>query len=426
MRSRASRKCASSRMRFGKSVTNTHNMSQALQPAGQTAAVGKRPPTKLDVVRAHLESPAFLQQVQMAMPTGEDGKRLIRGAITAMQKNPKIGECLQTTIFTSLLTCAQLRLNLDGREAHLVPFWDGKAGPEGKGAMVCTLIPDYKGLVRLVLQSGNISNVHADLVCQNDTFEFDKGRILAHRINFRVPRGDVYAVYALATFKDGTEKAEVMSVDEVEKVRQGSKQKDGKPWQDHWGEQAKKTVFKRLTKWLPLSPEANEAIHIDNTRPAEASLPVEETDDDGPVELPKRESRAPRTTVTADAPPPPAPTPPAETPPQQQQPPPPPAAGQRATLPRRGRATNQQSPPPPPPPPTVDAQSTPVDESHRGRFMAWIGEHSITPEEIATSLSTYFGEDTAPVPHDRLSDDQVEFLLSNSEALTDLIKGSRV
>lgn len=411
-------------MRFGKSVTKTHNMSQALQPAGHTAAVGKRPPTTLDVVRAHLESPAFLNQVQMAMPTGEDGKRLVRGAITAMQKNPKIGECLQTTIFTSLLTCAQLRLNLDGREAHLVPFWDGKAGPQGNGALVCTLIPDYKGLVRLVLQSGNISNVHADLVCQNDTFEFDKGRILAHRINFRVPRGDVYAVYALATFKDGTEKAEVMSAEEVEKIRISSKQKDGKPWQDNWGEMAKKTVFKRLTKWLPLSPEATQAIDIDNTRPAEASLPSETVDDDGPVELPKRVERAPRQ-VTAEPPAAP-PTRPAPTPP----PPPTPPATQTEpakppSLPRRRSAAA---------PPTVTAETVPVppaptpasDNSPRGKFAAWVAEHAITPEEIANSLTTYFGEDTAPVPHEKLDDGQIEFFLANADAITDAIKGSRV
>lgn len=218
-------------------------------PQNPAQAIARRAPTAVDKVRAHLESPAFLDQIKMAMPSGEDGRRLVRGAITALQKSPSLAECSQQSIFSSLLTCAQLGLILDGREAHLVKFGQD-----------CILVPDYKGIVRLVMQSGSVEHVHADVVCENDEFEYDMGEVRCHRINLRRPRGVPYAVYALARFRGGGSKAEVLPVEEVERIRARSRNKAAGPWVNDWNEMAKKTAFKRLSKWLPLQSVAREAI----------------------------------------------------------------------------------------------------------------------------------------------------------------------
>ena len=62
-----------------------------------------------------------------------------------------------------------------------------------------------------------------------------------------------------------------MSVDEIEAIRRRSKAGNSGPWVTDWNEMAKKTVFRRLTKWLPLSPEFRDAVEADD----EPSAPIE-------------------------------------------------------------------------------------------------------------------------------------------------------
>jgi recombination protein RecT len=180
--------------------------------------------------------------------------RFIRVALTAMNKTPKLAQCDQASLFGALMTCSQLGIEPDGRRAHLIPY-----------GTVCQLIIDYKGLAELAMRSGMISNLHADVVCDADEFEYNMGEVTKHRIDFRKPRGAVYAAYAVATFRDGTKKAEAMSRDEIEMVRAKSRAGNSGPWADpqSYPEMCKKTVFRRLSKWLPLSPEYRDALDAD-------------------------------------------------------------------------------------------------------------------------------------------------------------------
>ncbi len=76
--------------------------------------------------------------------------------------------------------------------------------------------------------------------------------------------GEIFAVYSTATMKDGERKTEVMSVAEVEAIRKRSRAGSSGPWVTDWNEMAKKTVFRRLSKWLPLSPELHAAVSADD------------------------------------------------------------------------------------------------------------------------------------------------------------------
>jgi len=220
-------------------------------------------------IRAYLETENVKKQIQRALPNMLNPERFLRVAMTAITKNPKIADCDLTTLMSCLLDCATLGIEADDRRAHLVPY--GKK---------CTLIISYKGLVELVMRTKKVSLIHADVICENDIFEYNMGEVQKHIIDFKQDRGKPYAVYVFAQMKDGSKKYEVMTAEEVEKIRMSSMGKNGKPWLDHWSEMAKKTCFRRLCKWLPLSSEQIQLVSKDDdqfTRPnIDIELPGEE------------------------------------------------------------------------------------------------------------------------------------------------------
>jgi len=228
--------------------------------------------TKKDI-KALIQGDQFKLAVQQALPKHLTPDRFIRTALTAMTRTPRRTDCDQASFFSALLTLTQLGIEPDGRRAHLSPFENRK-----RGVTEVQLIVDYKGIRELVMRSGVVANIHADVVCENDTFTVDRGEIKEHKINYREPRGKVYAVYAICRFKDGSEKAEVMTREEVEAIRSRSRAGNSGPWVSDWNEMAKKTVFRRLSKWLPLSPEEREAVEADDAqfehRTIEAAKPI--------------------------------------------------------------------------------------------------------------------------------------------------------
>jgi len=196
----------------------------------------------------------FREQVAMSLPAHLDETRFVRIAQTALSRVPKLGDCTQTSFFKCLLDLSAMGLEPDGRRAHLIPY-----GKE------CTLIIDYKGLVELVRRSGEVSDIHADVICENDDFSYQYGSNshLTHKPALG-GRGKAVGAYSFVSLKDGSESFEVMDVEEVERVRACSKAKNNGPWVTHWNEMAKKTVFRRHTKWLPMSVDLRERIEKDD------------------------------------------------------------------------------------------------------------------------------------------------------------------
>jgi recombination protein RecT len=207
-----------------------------------------------ETVRAALEK--MKPQFQMALPKHLTPDRLLRVTMTAVQNTPKLLECDRTSLFAAIMTCAQLGLEPDGvmGQAYLVPF-AGKV----------QFIPGFRGLITLARNSGEISSIQAHEVCANDLFEFEYG--LDERLR-HIPadgeRGEVTHFYAYAKFKDGGTVFEVMTKAQVERVRdesQGYKSavkfaRNGvvnSPWVSHFIEMGRKTLIRRLAKYLPLS-----------------------------------------------------------------------------------------------------------------------------------------------------------------------------
>jgi len=201
--------------------------------------------TKPNDIRSLILSEGAKKQFALALPKHLTPDRFVRVALTAINKTPKLLQCNKESLLTCLLDCSQLGLEPDGRKAHLIPYGD-KA----------TLIIDYKGLVELARRSGEIADIHADIVCENDDFKYSFGTngTLIHKPNLK-DRGEPIAAYSYVSLKDGSSSYEVMNRDEVEAIHKRSKAASNGPWVTDWAEMAKKTVFRRHSKWLPVSSE---------------------------------------------------------------------------------------------------------------------------------------------------------------------------
>lgn len=239
----------------------------------------------------------FVEQISdgwnKALPKICTPERFARVALTCLKKDGKLMQAIQTqegraSIASAFMKCAELGIEPDGRRAYLIPYKNN-----------VQLIIDYKGIAELAMRSGYVANIHADKVCENDEFEYNIGAIEKHRIDFRNERGKAYAYYAIVTFKDGTKKCEVMDKHEIDSIKERSsawsawlKFKKECPWNTDYDEMAKKTVFKRLAKWIPQSPELRQAIDIDdddyrNTKTEMVSIPIVnmEPEDYEPLDL---------------------------------------------------------------------------------------------------------------------------------------------
>jgi recombination protein RecT len=195
-------------------------------------------------------------QFALALPKMMTIDRFLRVALTCVNKNPKLLLCTQESLLACLLDCAALGIEPDGRRAHLIPY-----------GQVCTLIIDYKGIAELVRRSGEVSTLHCGIVYPSDDFDyaFGTGQFLKHRPTMMPREGEKpLCVYSYVKLKDGQEDFDVMSIEDVERVRKRSRAGTNGPWVTDFDEMAKKTVFRRHSKWLPLSPELRDKLEKDD------------------------------------------------------------------------------------------------------------------------------------------------------------------
>lgn len=236
--------------------------SQVAPAAAQTAVVqaAKNPTTLLGMIR----QPNFQKQMALAMPKSMTPDRLTRIVMTECRKTPALLKCAPESFYGAVLQCAALGLEPGSALGHcyLLPFGNGK---DKQGRPSAQLIIGYRGMIDLARRSGQIISLQAYCVHEQDTFNYKLGLDpdIEHIPASVADRGKVTHVYAVAKLKGGGVQFEVMSRAEIEKVRTSSKAGNSGPWSSHWEEMAKKTVIRRLFKYLPVSIEAVRAVEID-------------------------------------------------------------------------------------------------------------------------------------------------------------------
>lgn len=217
-------------------------------------------------VRDTLNSPAMMAQLKLALPRHMSPERMIRVAVTAIQKTPKLMECSQQSLIACIVEASQLGLEPDGviGHAYLVPYKN-----KNTGRMEAQLMAGYKGLIELARRSGQIGAVNAEIVYANDEFRIVKGLNpdLVHVPNWENP-GEMIAAYATAKLKDGDVQFCVMPRADIDKHRARSKASGYGPWVTDYEWMAKKTAIRQLCKLLPCSIEMQTVLSKEELRDA--------------------------------------------------------------------------------------------------------------------------------------------------------------
>lgn len=224
--------------------------------------------------RGQLEQSAA--ELAKVLPSHISPDKLQRTIVTACQQSPKLLEADRRSLLNACFKAAQDGLLPDGREAALVPFNERrKVNGKWESKTTVAYMPMVYGLRKKILQSGEVADIHANVVYRQEVdegrFIYEEGteRTLRHKpcldVDFDPSDDDIVAAYSVARFKDGGMSFEVMRRAEINKVRQCSqtgalgKERDGEPvepsgpWVDWFPEQAKKTVIRRHSKMLPQS-----------------------------------------------------------------------------------------------------------------------------------------------------------------------------
>jgi recombination protein RecT len=161
----------------------------------------------------------------------------------------------------ALVQSAQLGLEVGSGLglAYLLPFRNGKTGEKD-----CQLIIGFRGLLELIKRSGLVRRVSAHVVYAGDTFDyaFGSSEYIKH-----VPCGEAVAAkithaYAVAEYKDGSLQMEVMTKKEVDAIRDRGRRNP--VWDSDYSEMARKTLVRRIAKYLPLSPDVADAMTIEH------------------------------------------------------------------------------------------------------------------------------------------------------------------
>lgn len=178
--------------------------------------------------------------------------RLVQGVRFAIGRNPDLQRCDPKSIVMSAMDAVQVGLDPAGGvkgEGYLVPF-----------KSQCQFIPGYRGLIKLLRESGVVVDIRMGAIHANDKWHYDEaeGVLSVQPAGFDAKeRGEIKAYYATALLPTGRWHPVVMSTAEIAKVKRMSRASGG-PWKDWEDEMAKKTVLRRL--WKVMGSTGNERL----------------------------------------------------------------------------------------------------------------------------------------------------------------------
>jgi recombination protein RecT len=242
----------------------TTELAEKIQPMVNA----ERPKTVVDSVAAWLNKNQA--EIAKALPKAISRERISRVAVTELRTNTALHECDLGSLMAGIMKSAQEGLEFGNGDAYLVPFNKKVKLPGGgeKWIKEAQYIRGYKGTLKLIRRSKEVSNIGAYAVYELDNFDLQLGSDpkVIHRPSLEADRGKLKGFYCCAHIKGEGCYIDWMSLAEVEAIKERSKAKDYGPWVTDFVEMGKKTVLKRASKYLPMEIEIASEIAEDERR----------------------------------------------------------------------------------------------------------------------------------------------------------------
>lgn len=190
-----------------------------------------------------------LDAVKEALPKDFNKTRFVQNCIALLNDDPdKYTKYSASNILTNLVKASYLGLDFYSHEAYLIPYGDK-----------LSFMTSYTGSMKLAKKYSirPIKDIYAKLIREGDTFE----EVVANgeqTVNFKplpLNEGKIIGAFAVVVYQDGGVGYEVMSLTELENVRKCSKASNSPAWKNFPGEMYKKTVLRRLCKYIELEFE---------------------------------------------------------------------------------------------------------------------------------------------------------------------------
>lgn len=204
--------------------------------------------------------------LQMALPRHMTPTRQIRVLLSAIMRTPLLLECSNVSLVSALVKCSELGLEPNNYECHLVPFRNNTTKPP---TTEVTVIPDYKGLVKLAYRSDMVASCMGRAVRANDKFayKYGTGAFLDFEPADSDDRGELTFAWAMAKLTTGGEVFVVLNKSEVmkRKAASASARRGSGPWKTYPDAMWAKSAFRELSKWIPQSPELQQALQHEDS-----------------------------------------------------------------------------------------------------------------------------------------------------------------
>lgn len=191
-------------------------------------------------------------RLELLLPPKADVSRFKESVRFALAQQPALVKCTPQSLVLAVMRGARTGLPVDGGGglAWIVPY-----GQEA------TYVPGYKGMIVLAKAMALVKDMQPVPVYKRDKFSYNPAddQPVQHEVYFpetdraEDDRGPLRAVYCKITLPDGTKRYDVMSLKDINAIRDKSRAKSG-PWASDFDQMALKSVVRRAFKTLGVPP----------------------------------------------------------------------------------------------------------------------------------------------------------------------------
>jgi len=228
--------------------------------------------------------------IMAALPKMIGEERMVSIILNALRNTPKLLQCTEESILGGIVKAVQLGLEVNDPlgESYLIPYFNKK-----KGCLESQFQIGYKGYINLFYRSDRAKAIYHDKVYEGDEFKVvsgsDERKIIHNPSLKRDSSKPAIAYYVVAKLSDSDDPIFVWATrEEMEEFAKRFSQSANSaisPWKVSFDEMAFKTLYKRLSKYLPITKDIARAVGWDETTSGVEHIDRDDTDWESIIEV---------------------------------------------------------------------------------------------------------------------------------------------